>query len=112
MTSLFKDELHEDFGTWPLGYIPYGGADFGEVRAVAEAVGAGDDGAYHQAWMLAGDRLKAEADATAARGHVASARELYLRASVFYGASYHPLFQGFRPIDPPASRETDRTSDG
>jgi alpha-beta hydrolase superfamily lysophospholipase len=97
MTSLFKDELHEDFGTWPLGYIPYGGADFGEVRAVAEAVGDGDDGAYHQAWMLAGDRLKAEADATAARGHVASARELYLRASVFYGASYHPLFGA--PVD-------------
>ena len=40
---LFRNELHEDFGSWPLAYIPYGGADFGEVRAVApepDATGA------------------------------------------------------------------------
>lgn len=41
---------------------------------------------------------KAEADATLARGHVGSARALYLRASTFYAASFHPLFGA--PVDP------------
>ncbi len=44
---LFKNDLHEDFGTWPITYIPYGGADFGEIRAVAEAIGDGDDSAFY-----------------------------------------------------------------
>ncbi len=96
--KLFKDELHDDFGTWPLGYIPYGGADFGEVAAVAEAIGDGDDAAFHAAWMAAGDRMLAEAGDVLARGHRGSARELFLRASVAYGASYHPLFG--TPVDP------------
>lgn len=98
MSMLFKNELHEDFGTWPLAYIPYGGADFGEVRAVAEAIGDGDDTAFHEAWISAADRLKGEAEAALAGGHSVSARELYLRASAFYAASYHPLYGA--PVDP------------
>lgn len=98
MTSLFRDELHEDFGTWPVAYIPYGGADFGEIRAVAAAIGDGDDGAYYDAWNAAGDRLSAQADAMLASGHVANARALYLKASAFYGTSFHPLYGA--PVDP------------
>ncbi|MCW5733691.1 MAG: hypothetical protein KIS73_06180 [Enhydrobacter sp.] len=97
MTRLFRDALHEDFGTWPIAYIPYGGADFGEVRAVAAAVGEGDDSAYFTAWDRAGDRLSAEADAALAKGHVASARALYLRASAFHATSFHPLYGA--PVD-------------
>jgi hypothetical protein len=89
MASLFRNALHQDFGTWPLGYIPYGGADFGEVRAVAEAIGDGDDAAYYDAWNAAADRLKAEADA---KGHAASARALYLRASAFYATVIVRMF--------------------
>jgi dienelactone hydrolase len=96
--ALFRNKLHEAFGTWPLGYIPYGGADYGEVRAVAEAVGDGDDGAYHEAWIAAAARLQAEADAALAKGHAGSARELYLRASAFYATSFHPLYGA--PADP------------
>ncbi len=95
---LFENDVHEDFGTWPLGYIPYGGADFGEIRAVAEAVGSGDDGVFFRAWNSAADRLKDEAEKSLAKGHQTSARELYLRASVFYCASYHPLYGA--PVDP------------
>ncbi|HXX29100.1 MAG TPA: alpha/beta fold hydrolase [Myxococcaceae bacterium] len=98
MTQLFKDELHDQFGTWPLGYIPYGGADFGEVRSVGQAVGEGDDAAYHEAWVAAAGRVQAEADASLAKGHVKSARELYFRASVFYDTSLHPLYGS--PVDP------------
>jgi pimeloyl-ACP methyl ester carboxylesterase len=95
---VFRNELHEDFGTWPIAYIPYGGADFGEIRAVAKVVGEGDDGAYYGAWNAAGDRLTAEAEAALAKGHVASARALYLRASAFHATSFHPLYGA--PVDP------------
>lgn len=96
VAAVFRNALHNDF-VWALGYIPFGGADFGEVQAVAEAVADGDDGAFHDAWVTAGARLKAEADAALAKGHVASARELYLRASTFYGSSFRPLFGA--PVD-------------
>lgn len=98
MSMLFSNELHEDFGSWPIAYIPYGGVDFGEIRAVAEAVGDGDHDAFYEAWISAGDRLKGEAEAALSRGHKGSARELYLRASVFYTTSYHPLYGA--PVDP------------
>ena len=98
MTALFRDELHEAFGTWPLGYIPYGGPDFGEVRAVAETIADGDDDRYYEAWTAAAARLQAGADAALAKGHVGSARALYLRASAFYGASFHLLYGA--PVDP------------
>lgn len=98
MATFFKDALHEEFGTWPLGYIPYGGADVGEVEAVAREVGDGDDTAFLTAWNDAAARLTADADATLARGHQRSARELYLRASAFHAASFHPLYGA--PVDP------------
>jgi alpha-beta hydrolase superfamily lysophospholipase len=98
LTSLFRDGLHEDFGTWPVGYIPYGGGDFGEIRAIAEVIGDGDHGAYYDAWNAAGDRLSAEADAVLAKGHVASARALHLKASAYYVTSFHPIYGA--PVDP------------
>ncbi|MFA6267573.1 MAG: alpha/beta fold hydrolase [Pseudolabrys sp.] len=98
MTTLFRDGLQDQFGTWPIGYIPYGGADFGEVKAVADAIGDGDDGAYYNAWNVAGDRQSDEADKALARGHAAHARVLYLKASVSYCTSFHPLYGA--PVDP------------
>lgn len=96
--TVFKDDFLDGFGTWALGYIPYGGADFGEVQAVAQAVGDGDEAAYYEAWMSAADRMTAEAQAALAKGHRGSARELFLRASAFYVGSYHPLYGD--PVDP------------
>lgn len=78
--------------------MPYGGADFGEVRAVAEAVGDGGDDTCYDAWNAAGDRLKAAADEALGKGHIASARALYLRASAFFATSFHPLYGA--PVDP------------
>jgi len=92
MGLLFESVFHDDFGTWPLGYIPYGGADFGEVAAVAKAVGNGDDGAFYDAFVAAADRMAAEAESTLAKGHASSARALYLRASAFYATAYHPIY--------------------
>lgn len=96
MVALFRNDLHNDF-VWALGYIPFGGADFGEIQAVAEAVGDGDDAAFHETWVKGGARLTAEADALMAAGHVASARDVYFRASTFYGSSFRPLYG--TPVD-------------
>lgn len=98
MSQLFSDALHEQLGTWPLAYIPYGGADFGEIRRIAQVVGQGGDDAFHDAWTDAADRLIDEARAAEVGGHRASARECYLRAACFYGKAFHPLFGS--PVDP------------
>lgn len=98
MGLLFKDDLHDEFGTWPLAYIPAGGADFGEVRAIGLAVGDGDDDAFCDAWCAAADRLAKEAADNEAAGRRASARDGWLRAASFYGASYHPIFGA--PVNP------------
>lgn len=98
MGLLFKDDMLDEFGSMPLGFAPYGGADFGEVRAVAQAVGDGDVAAFVAAWTGAGERLAGEAEAALAAGHPGSARELFLRASVHYGAALRPIFGA--PADP------------
>lgn len=101
MVAIFKDELHDQLGTWPLGYIPYGGADFGEIEAIARAVGNGDDASFHDAWSAAADRLNEDGERAESAGHRTSARECYLRAACFYGKSFHPLL-GW-PLDPRVS---------
>jgi pimeloyl-ACP methyl ester carboxylesterase len=98
MGQIFKDQQLNEFGCWALGYLPYGGADFGEIVAVADEVGEGDASAFHAAWVSAGDRLAADAETALADGHQESARELFLRASCFYGLSYRPLYG--EPVDP------------
>ncbi len=98
MGLLYKDELLDGFGAWAIAYIPYGGPDFGEIAAVAKAVGDGGADAFHESWVAAGDRSVERAEAARGAGHRASARELYLRASAFYAGSLHPLFGA--PVDP------------
>lgn len=96
--ALFDSDFHDRFGQWPVGYIPAGGADMGDVIAVAAAVGSGDDTAYYEAFVGAGDAKVAEAEKVLAAGHKASARSLYLRASCMYAAAYHPIYG--TPVDP------------
>jgi predicted alpha/beta-fold hydrolase len=96
--QLFSDEFHNEFGTWMLGYTPYGGGDYGDIAAVAAAVGDGDDTAFYDAWVAAGDRLHVGAAVAESAGHRASASDLYLRASAAYASAYHPLYG--TPVDP------------
>jgi alpha-beta hydrolase superfamily lysophospholipase len=98
MGLIFDNDLHDEFGSSPLAYAPYGGADFGEVLAIARAVGNGDDNAFYDCWMTAADRLVSEAESAMAQGRRASARDLFLRASCFYSSSYRPLYG--EPVDP------------
>ena len=99
MGLLYKDELLDTFGAWPLAYIPYGGPDFGEIAAVAKASATAATKRSMQRWVAAGDR-SVEAGARRRAGAAAGrARASFsCRASAFYGASLHPLFGA--PVDP------------
>ena len=98
MGLLFKDDLFDEFGSWALSYIPYGGPAFEEIAAVGAATGDGDARAFNKAWIAAGDRRYSQALDAKKSGHLVTARELFLRASVFYNCSYHPLYGA--PVDP------------
>lgn len=95
MGRYFANDMHDEFGSWPLGYTAFGGPDVGLVAAVGAAVGNGDDDAFHAAWVAAGDRLLAEAERTPNR---ASRCRLTLWASACYATSYHTFFGA--PVDP------------
>lgn len=96
--ALFNAPFLDGFGRWPVAYISSGGADMGDIVAVADAVGDGDESAFHDAWVAAADAKAADAESVLAAGHRASARGLFLRASCFYAAAYHPLYG--TPVDP------------
>jgi len=98
MGLFFANDLHDEFGTWPLAYIRYGGLDAGEILAVAKRVGDGDDSAFHAAWMAMGDALAGEAEAALAKRRPITAREFFLKAACAYDTSYHPLYG--EPVDP------------
>jgi hypothetical protein len=69
VTQIFQDPFYDEFGTWPLAYIPYGGADFGEVVAVAEAAAEQTDAAFYNSWTAFAARLREEAEAALKKGH-------------------------------------------
>jgi alpha-beta hydrolase superfamily lysophospholipase len=98
MGLFFRNDMHDAFAAWMLGYTASGGPDIGLLQAVGAAVGDGDDAAYYQAWVAAGDRHAAEAEAALGHGDRDSARRLWHWACVCYGLSYHPLFGA--PVDP------------
>ena len=99
MGLFFDDPLFEEFtSTLGLGLAAHGGAELGEVEATCARIVDGDDESWFAAWRATADRLVRAGDASAAGGHRVSAREAYLRASVYYALAYHPLFGA--PPDP------------
>jgi alpha-beta hydrolase superfamily lysophospholipase len=98
MGRFFRNDLHDEFGGWLLGYTATGGPDIGVLAAVGAAVGEGDDAAFNAAWVAMGDRFAAEADAALAAGRPDNARRLLFWAAACYATSYHPLYGA--PVDP------------
>jgi pimeloyl-ACP methyl ester carboxylesterase len=96
--KFFTDPLHNAFGTVLLGYTRYGGPEAAEIDVLANAVGTGDDAAYYQQCIAAGDRFAADAGAALGAGNGRSAGELFLRAACFYGIAFKPLYGA--PVDP------------
>lgn len=96
--ALFDNDLLDRFGQWPVAFIPAGGADLGDIVAVAEAVGDGDDSAFYDAFVASGDRKATDAESLLSSGRRVGARSQFLRASCMYAAAYHPLYG--TPVDP------------
>jgi alpha-beta hydrolase superfamily lysophospholipase len=99
LSIFFRDPLFEDFATsFGLGLASSGGSEPGEVQATCSTIKEGDDGSWYDAWRGAADRLAAAGEESENSGHAVSAREAYLRASLYYSLAYHPLFG--TPVDP------------
>lgn len=96
--ALFDDPLHQQFAENALGTASFGGAEPGELRAIASKVAPGDDESFHAAFGAFAQRLIGEAETRLARGHAASARECFLRAAQYLSNSLSPLFG--TPVDP------------
>ena len=96
--AMFDDPLHDEFGTWILGFAPYGGGDVGEVEQLATLVKAGDDDSFFAEFSAWAHRLIEEGDAAAAAGHRTTARNCYLRAAAYLGVGFHVLYG--TPVDP------------
>lgn len=98
MGRFCQDALHDRLVTaFPLGLSTHGAGEIGEVLAACAEVAPGDDAAFHGAFSTLADRLVDAADDSRDAGHVVSAREAYLRASMYYGTGYRPLFGA--PVD-------------
>ena len=53
--AIFDDPLHDEFGSWILGFAPYGGGDVGEVEYLGTQVKAGDDDSFFDAFLVLGE---------------------------------------------------------
>ena len=82
--AIFSDQSFSFETLRALGYAPYGGADIGEVTSTASRIPDGDKTAWYTQWRALAERIHADADRSAAEGHLVSARESYLRASNYY----------------------------
>jgi len=63
--GLFEDPVHDDFGSWTLGFAPYGGGDYGAVRQLASQVTPGDDASFAAAFRALAERRIQEAETLA-----------------------------------------------
>lgn len=84
MKRFFDDETMNFAVLLSLGFAYHGIADVGETLATIAKVPEGDKEAWITEWTKMADRLKAEGEAAAAKGHGVTARQKLLRASTYY----------------------------
>ena len=77
--------------------VSRGGAEPGEITATCARIVDGDDASWSTEWCATADRVADRAEESRGAGHAVSAREAYLRASIYYGLANRPLFG--RPVD-------------
>lgn len=84
MKVIFEDNSFAFEFVRNLGFMYYGGSDLGEMVATAGRIKEGDLGSWFTEWDRLANRIVSRADASAAAGHLVSAREGYLRASTYF----------------------------
>jgi pimeloyl-ACP methyl ester carboxylesterase len=76
----------------------YGASEFGEVVTTSQRITSGDADSWYDAWTATAERVDAEARNQFARGHMVSARDSFLRASIYYRTA--EFFLHGNPSDP------------
>ncbi|MDR5698561.1 alpha/beta hydrolase family protein [Agromyces aerolatus] len=74
-----------------VGATVGGGGDVGEILAAVRDVKAKDHEGWFAAWRGLGERVLAQADASAGRGHAVSAASAYLRAACYLGRAVNAV---------------------
>jgi hypothetical protein len=89
MFEKFFSDPSFDFETRSLfGDIHYGAGDVGEMLTAVGCITDGDATSWVSEWRSLAQRIEAIADEALKAGHPVSARGAYLRAAVYYAASY------------------------
>jgi pimeloyl-ACP methyl ester carboxylesterase len=84
MKVAFKDESFAFEFVRNLGFAYYGGADIGEMMAVAGRIKEGDFESWFTEWDKLARRILSRAKASLDAGHLQTALEGYLRASTYF----------------------------
>ena len=100
MQAFFKNEEFNFLTTIALGAAARQAADVGEVLSTIERIHNGDARSWVSEWRATAERVRRQAEASAAGGHRVSAADAYLRASLYFslagasadGAGGEPLF--------------------
>jgi hypothetical protein len=85
--TFFKDDDFEFMMLRALGATYHKGADIGECLSAAASINDGDYEGWYGAWLATADRVRGFAEQSAAKGHRASARDAFLRASTYYNTA-------------------------
>ena len=89
MFERFFNDPSFDFETRSLfGDIHYGAGDVGEMLTAVASITDGDATSWVSEWRSLAERIESIAEAASKAGHPVSARGAYLRAAVYYAASY------------------------
>ncbi|MBQ1089981.1 S9 family peptidase [Streptomyces sp. B93] len=102
MKFLFDDPAFDYQALRTAGYADYGGAQLGEVMAVASRVPGGDTDGWRHAWTVLADRVHGLGRTAREEGRAEDARAALLRAHNYYRTA--EFFQRDDPRDAEALR--------
>lgn len=83
----FKNDDLDFFLQYVMSFQSYKGSSLGECLYAAGKVNEADPDTWFHAWKEVAEMVEQIADQSKAKGHIISAREAYLRANAYFGAS-------------------------
>lgn len=95
----FQNETFEFLTLIALGSTAFRLAETGEVLAIVGAVEDNNHQSWFDAWMAMGARVEKLARAAEAEGHLQTARDAYLRASMYIGTGFFTILASNRAAD-------------
>jgi hypothetical protein len=106
----FENEIFEFLTLIALGSAAFRLAEIGEVLAIVAAVEDNNHQSWFEAWMAMGERVEELARAAEADGHPQTARDAYLRASMYIGTGFFTILASTRAADKVAVWRRHRTN--